>query len=60
MIHVPQEKFRLKDILHVLWYTTWGIYPLILPDLGKFGITLEILQTPENSELELKKLAASP
>ena len=41
-------------------YPTWGIYPLILLDLGKFGITLEILQTPENLELELKKLSTSP
>ena len=53
-IHVPQEKSRLKDLLHVLWYTTWGIYPLIFPDLGKFGITFEILRTPEISELPLE------
>ena len=33
---------------------------MILLDLGKFGITLEILQTPKNSKLELKKLSTSP
>ena len=31
--------------------------PIVLLDLGIFGITLEILQTPKNSELELKKLS---